>query len=72
MMAAAFGQVPRREIRLVAERVDGPLDPLAHGRCDVLVVVHHVRDGLDGDPRVRGDVLEADPHGNPFVSGPTR
>ncbi len=68
----ALPQVPCGEVGLVAQRVDGPLDPLAHGRCDVLVVVHHVRDGLDGDPRVRGDVLEADPHGNPFVSGPAR
>ncbi len=65
-------QVPGGEVGLVAERVDGPLDTLAHGRGDVLVVVHHVGDGLDADPRVRGDVLEADPHGNPFVSGPTR
>ncbi|MGX1274389.1 hypothetical protein RKD18_007583 [Streptomyces phaeoluteigriseus] len=63
---APFTQMPGGQVGPVAEHVDGPLDPLAHGRCDVLVVVHHVGDGLDGDPRVRGNVLEADPHGNPF------
>ncbi|GAA3309750.1 hypothetical protein GCM10020295_75230 [Streptomyces cinereospinus] len=69
---APLAQVPGGQVGPVAERVDGPLHALAHGRGDVLVVVHHVGDGLDGDPRVRGDVLEADPHGIPFRSGPTR
>ncbi len=61
----ALAQMACGEVRPVAELVDGLLHLGPHLRCDVLIVVHHVRHGLDGHARPLRNVLEADAHGTP-------
>lgn len=77
---AALAQMAGGEVRPVAELVDRLLHLGAHRGCDVLIVVHHVRHGLDGHARPLCNVLEADAHGTPWfgsarlgsVVGPVR
>ncbi|CAM5253578.1 hypothetical protein SALBM135S_07309 [Streptomyces alboniger] len=59
---APFPQVTGGQVGPVTQLVDGLLHTCPHRRGDVLVLVHHVRDGLDRDARVFRDVLETHPH----------